>query len=88
MPYEGRVEVGSVDASLGLANEVSGMVNGRRNPNVLYVHNDRNNAPRLMAIDKNNGQIVGNWNIGGIEHIDYEGEFVLFACLSSRSLEY
>ena len=70
IPYEGRVEMGKVNTTL--ANEVSGMVNGRRNPNVLYVHNDRNNAPRLMAIDKNNGRIVQNWNIGGINHTDYE----------------
>ena len=62
--------MGKVNATI--ANEVSGMVNGRRNPNVLYVHNDRNNAPRLMAIDKNNGRIVQNWNIGGINHTDYE----------------
>ena len=70
IPCEGRVEMGKVNATL--ANEVSGMVNGRRNPNVLCVHNDRNNAPRLMAIDKNNGRIVQNWNIGGINHTDYE----------------
>ena len=62
--------MGKVNATI--ANEVSGMVNGRRNPNVLYVHNDRNNAPRLMAIDKNNGRIVQNWNIGCINHTDYE----------------
>lgn len=48
------------------------MVNGRRNPNILYVHNDRNNEPRLMAIDKKNGRMVGNWALGGITHIDYE----------------
>ena len=48
------------------------MVNGRRNPNILYVHNDRNNDPMLMAIDKSNGRMVGNWALGGISHIDYE----------------
>ena len=26
----------------------------------------------LMAIDKSNGRMVGNWALGGITHIDYE----------------
>ena len=70
LPYDGREELGSVDGTI--AKEVSGMVNGRRNPNILYVHNDRNNDPMLMAIDKSNGRMVGNWALGGITHIDYE----------------
>ena len=71
IPYDGRIEVGSVNATYG--NEVSGMVNGQRNANVLYVHNDRDNAPRLMALDKkDSGRIVSIWDIGGINHTDYE----------------
>jgi hypothetical protein len=70
IPYEGRNELGSVDGTI--AKEISGMVNGHRNPNILYVHNDRNNAPVLMAIDKSNGRMVQTWTIGGITHIDYE----------------
>ena len=70
IPYEGRHELGSVDGTI--ANEISGMVNGHLNPNILYVHNDRNNDPMLMAIDKSNGRMVSTWALGGITHIDYE----------------
>ena len=70
IPYEGRHNLGSVDGTI--AKEISGMVNGHLNPNIMYVHNDRNNAPILMAIDKSNGRMVNTWAIGGITHIDYE----------------
>lgn len=50
------------------------MVNGRKNPNVVFTHNDYGNEPRLFAVDKSGGDVVGNWQLEGVDHdlLDYE----------------
>lgn len=60
---------GSVSVS-GLS-ECSGMIASRHNAEVLWVHNDSGDAPRLFALDTQ-GRLLGIYNLTGASHIDYE----------------
>ena len=62
--------VGFVDANV--IPEASGLVNGIRNPRVLYTHNDRSGMPQIFAIDALTGDILAAIPIMNAMHTDYE----------------
>jgi hypothetical protein len=51
--------------------ELSGIAASRRNPGVLYVHNDSGDAPRLYAINEK-AQLLGVCRIEGAQTRDWE----------------
>jgi hypothetical protein len=51
--------------------ELSGIAASRRNPGVLYVHNDSGDAPRIYAINEK-AQLLGACNIQGVRARDWE----------------
>jgi len=51
--------------------ELSGIAASRRNPGVLYVHNDSGDAPRIYAINKK-AQLLGACSIEGATAGDWE----------------
>ncbi len=51
--------------------ELSGIAVSRRNPGVLYVHNDSGDAPRIYAIDEK-AQLLGACNLQGAQARDWE----------------
>lgn len=51
--------------------EVSGIINGRKNPNLVYVHEDSGNNATLYAYDKK-GVFKGNFSLTGINNKDWE----------------
>ncbi len=55
----------------GALRELSGIVASRRNPGVLYVHNDSGAAPRIYAINEK-AQLLGVCNIEGAQARDWE----------------
>lgn len=69
--FTNGVNVGNVSFS-GLV-ECSGMVASRNNTNVLWIHNDSGDSPRLFAIDQQ-GRHLGTYSMAGsgITHVDYE----------------
>jgi hypothetical protein len=56
------------DASLG---ELSGLVQSRTRPGVLYAHEDSGAAPQLWAL-RPDGSTAGSWAVPGAEAIDWE----------------
>ena len=52
-------------------NEVSGMVQSRRHPRVIWVHNDSLNTPRLLAINPQ-GELVGAHETPRAFNVDWE----------------
>jgi hypothetical protein len=52
-------------------NELSGIAASRRNPGVLWVHNDSGDAPRIYAIDEK-AQLLGACTIRGANNRDWE----------------
>lgn len=54
-----------------LVQEASGIVASRRNPGVLWVHNDSGDAARIYAINAK-GDFLGVCNIGGAQCRDWE----------------
>ena len=52
-------------------NEASGLAASRKNPNVLWTHNDSGDENRLFAIDAN-GKHLGTFLIEGVEARDWE----------------
>lgn len=52
-------------------NEVSGLAVSRRNPGVLWVHNDSGGAPALYAINAQ-GTLLGSYTISGAVNRDWE----------------
>jgi len=54
-----------------LINEASGIVASRRNPGVLWVHNDSGDGPRLFAINTK-GDVLGTCTIAGAAARDWE----------------
>lgn len=62
--------VGFVNANV--IPEASGLVNGIRNPRVLYTHNDRSGMPQIFAIDALTGDILAAIPIMNAMHTDYE----------------
>jgi hypothetical protein len=51
--------------------ELSGLAASRRNPGVLYVHNDSGDAPRIYALDEK-AQLLGACTIRGAAAGDWE----------------
>ena len=51
--------------------ESSGLVVARRDPSVLWTHNDSGNSPLLYAIDRN-GSTVATARVGGVANVDWE----------------
>jgi hypothetical protein len=51
--------------------ELSGLAASRRNPGVLWVHNDSGDAPRIYAINEK-GDLLGACNIQGASNRDWE----------------
>jgi len=51
--------------------EISGIAASRRNPGVLYVHNDSGEGARIYAIDEK-AQLLGVYNIEGANQRDWE----------------
>ncbi len=56
------------DKQLG---ELSGMVESRRNPNVLWTHNDSGGGPKLYAINLA-GKRLATWTLTGAVNVDWE----------------
>jgi hypothetical protein len=54
-----------------LMREISGIAASRRNPGVLYVHNDSGDAARVYAIDAG-ARFLGACNLGGVKQVDWE----------------
>ena len=54
-----------------LLREISGMAASRRNPGVLYVHNDSGDAARVYAINEK-AQLLGVCNLRGARNRDWE----------------
>lgn len=46
-------------------NEISGVVESRRDPRVLFVHNDSGDSPRIFAIDRS-GALLSELKLGGV----------------------
>lgn len=64
-----RQELGKItDGRLG---EISGIVAGRLNPDIFWVHNDSGDEARIFAIDKKAG-FIGELKIDGAQNYDYE----------------
>jgi hypothetical protein len=51
--------------------EVSGLAASRTHPDVLWVHNDGGNAPRLYAISRR-GSLLATFDIAGVANTDWE----------------
>jgi hypothetical protein len=67
--YGERQELGKItDSRLG---ELSGIVAGRLNPDIFWVHNDSGDEARIFAIDKK-AELIGELKINGAQNYDYE----------------
>jgi hypothetical protein len=51
--------------------EISGLAVSRRNPGVLWVHNDSGDGPRVYALDAS-GALLATVSLRGAEAVDYE----------------
>lgn len=60
----GRIEPSAID-------EASGIAASRKNPGVLWVHNDSGDSARLFALDLQ-GRLLGIYNIVGADAWDWE----------------
>ena len=67
--YAQPVKVGMVTPAA--INETSGMVVSRKNPGVLWVHNDSGDTARLFALDAK-GEYLGTYKLLGAAAHDYE----------------
>ena len=52
-------------------NEASGLVLSRKNPGVLWVHNDSGDGPRLFALNSRGGHL-GTYRVQGAQSVDWE----------------
>lgn len=52
-------------------NEASGMAASRKNPHVLWVHNDSGDSPRVFAIHTD-GTLLGTYSLSGADATDWE----------------
>ena len=64
-----RIDLGLINHDS--LNEASGLAASRKNPNVLWTHNDSGDENRLFAIDAN-GKHLGTFLIEGVEARDWE----------------
>ena len=51
--------------------ESSGLAASRRNPGILYTHNDSGDGPFLFAIDRS-GKTIARYQLQGAENVDWE----------------
>ena len=51
--------------------EISGMSQGRGNPNIFWVHNDSGDQPRVYAVNRN-GVLLGTYLLDGASAVDWE----------------
>jgi len=63
------VPTGTVES--GLLNEISGLAVSRNNTNVLWVHNDSGDSPRIYALSSQ-GKLLATCNLVGASAIDWE----------------
>jgi hypothetical protein len=66
--FAGAVEKGRTPAEV---NEASGVVASRRNPGVLWMHNDSGDAARVLAVAPT-GQLLGIYKFEGAGALDWE----------------
>jgi len=59
------------DIKSNLIREISGAVASRKNPGILWVHNDSGDLPRLYAISTA-GELIGIYTITGAKARDWE----------------
>ena len=52
-------------------NEASGIAESRKNPDVLWTHNDSGDSPRVFAFNRH-GKHLGVYTIAGINNRDWE----------------
>ena len=64
-----RIDVGLINHDS--LNEASGLAASRKNPNILWTHNDSGDENRVFAIDAN-GKHLGTFLIEGVEARDWE----------------
>ncbi|OSC41009.1 hypothetical protein [Mycobacterium decipiens] len=57
------------DPKLG---EISGIVYSKKNPNVVWVHNDSGDGARIYAIDARTGATLGTYELKGVKAKDIE----------------
>lgn len=69
LEYQTPVAVGTLEGDL-LA-EVSGIVHSRRNPEILWVHNDSGDSARIFAIDLS-GVHRATLQLDGVTAVDFE----------------
>lgn len=62
-------QIGTIESSL--INEASGMAASRRNPSVLWVHNDSGDSARVYAINTA-GKSLGVYSLSGVQAVDWE----------------
>lgn len=53
-------------------NELSGVVASRRDPGVVYAHNDSGDQPRFFAVEAETGKARGEFLLKGVQAIDWE----------------
>lgn len=68
--YAQPVKVSGVDH--GDIVEASGIVASRRNPGVMWTHNDSGDSARLFAFDIDKGKHLGVYGLGGVTAYDFE----------------
>src|SRR4051794_23165007 len=76
VPVATRLCAGSTPQQVGTATdsrlkEVSGVVQSRAHPNVLWVHNDSGDTARMFAIQRN-GTMIREYALAGADAIDWE----------------
>ena len=79
--YARAEEVGRVEAAA--LDEVSGLVASRRQPGVLWAHNDSGDAPRVFALD-GQGRLLGTYTIEGAQAVDWEDLALIEGCEPAR----
>lgn len=67
--FAAGTKVGAVQSTA--INEASGMAASRKNPGVLWVHNDSGDSARVFAMDLT-GKHLGIYNLGGASAVDWE----------------
>lgn len=67
--FDQPVRTGSLQAAA--LDEVSGIAASRRNPGILWVHNDSGDRARVYAIDAT-GRLIGTYNLAGVDARDCE----------------
>ncbi len=53
-------------------NELSGIVASRRDPGIVYAHNDSGDQPRFFAVEAETGKARGEFLLKGVQAIDWE----------------